>query len=277
MRSGIKTLILDPHGEYLRIPGIEPIDMTRKFINIFELDGVTDAERIQRLIMNFEVLGIRPEAILPDLKAVYANGLYRDFFKSMEFIRARIDDEMVGLALDRLMSYLENAEIVPTSELLNNKALLFSSVRSSPDLMSFLMGVVTDHVHTFMMSQSISEHLSQLMIIDEAYFVLGNPLMEYIVRGARKFGLGTIMITQTITGIDANVLQNIPLMIILGGSDAYVNEVAKALNLTNEDIKWLTTALPPHMAGLTTKALVITGPIKRQTIIELEPAVKGLG
>jgi len=39
----------------------------------------------------------------------------------------------------------------------------------------------------------------------------------------------------------------------------------------------LTTALPPHMAGLTTKALVITGPIKRQATIELEPAVKGLG
>jgi len=39
----------------------------------------------------------------------------------------------------------------------------------------------------------------------------------------------------------------------------------------------LTTALPPHMAGLTTKALVITGLIKRQATIELEPAVKGLG
>jgi len=275
MKSGIKVSTLDPHGEYLRIPGIEPIDVTQRFINMFELDGVTDAERIQRLIMNFEVLGIRPEAILPDLKAIYANGLYRDFFKAMEFIRARTDDEMVGLALDRLMSYLENAEIVPTSELMNNKALLFSSVRSSPDLMSFLMGVVTDHVHTFMMSQSISEHLSQLMVIDEAYFVLGNPLMEYIVRGARKFGLGTIMITQTITGIDVNVLQNIPLMIVLGGSDAYVNEVAKILNLTSEDVRWLTTALPPHMAGLTAKALVITGPIRRQAIIELEPAVKG--
>jgi len=276
MRSGIKTLILDPHGEYLRIPGIEPIDVTRKFINIFELDGVTDAERIQRLIMNFEVLGIRPEAILPDLKAIYANGLYKDLFKSMEFIRARTDDEMVGLALDRLMSYLENAEVVPTSELLNNKALLFSTVRSSPDLMSFLMGVVTDHVHTFMMSQSISEHLSQLMVIDEAYFVLGNPLMEYIVRGARKFGLGTIMVSQTITGIDTSVLQNIPLMIVLGGSDAYVKGVAEALNLTSEDVKWLTTALPPHMAGLTTKALIITGPIKRQAVIDLEPAIKGL-
>jgi len=276
MRSGIKVLILDPHGEYLRIPGIEPIGITKKFINMFELDGVTDAERINRLLLNFEVLGIRPESILPDLKAIYANGLYKDFFKAMEFIRARSDDELVSLALDRLMSYLENAEVVPISELMNNKALLFSSVRSSPDLMSFLMGVVTDHVHTFMMSQSISEHLQQLLVIDEAYFVLGNPLMEYIVRGARKFGLGTVMVTQTITGIDVSILQNIPLMIVLGGSDAYVNEVAKVLNLTNEDVKWLTTALPPHMAGLTTKALVITGPIRRQATIELEPAVKGL-
>jgi hypothetical protein len=83
------------------------------------------------------------------------------------------------------------------------------------------------------------------------------------------------MVTQTITGIDVNVLQNIPLMIVLGGSDAYVNEVAKALNLTNEDVRWLTTALPPHMAGLTTKTLVITGPIKRQATIELEPVIKG--
>jgi len=71
------------------------------------------------------------------------------------------------------------------------------------------------------------------------------------------------------------VFQNIPLMIVLGGSDAYVNEVAKALNLTSEDIKWLTTALPAHMAGLITKALVITGPIRRQAVIELEPSVKG--
>jgi hypothetical protein len=34
--------------------------------------------------------------------------------------------------------------------------------------------------------------------------------------------------------------------------------------------------LPPHMMGLTTKALVKMGPITRQAIIELEPAVKGL-
>jgi hypothetical protein len=65
-------------------------------------------------------------------------------------------------------------------------------------------------------------------------------------------------------------------MITLDHDNAHVNEVAKVLNLTNEDVKWLTTALPPHMARLTTKALVIADPIRRQVIIELEPAVKGL-
>ncbi len=43
MNSGIKALILDPHGEYVRVWGIEPIDVTRKFINFFELDGLSDA------------------------------------------------------------------------------------------------------------------------------------------------------------------------------------------------------------------------------------------
>jgi len=65
-------------------------------------------------------------------------------------------------------------------------------------------------------------------------------------------------------------------MITLDHGNAHVNEVAKVLNLTNEVVRWLTTALPPHMAGLTTKALIITGPIRRQAIIELEPVIKGL-
>jgi hypothetical protein len=43
--------------------------------------------------------------------------------------------------------------------------------------------------------------------------------------------------------------------LFLSGGDAYVNEVAKTLNLTSEDVRWLSTALPPHMAGSITKVL----------------------
>lgn len=100
MSSGIKALILDPHGEYLRLPGIEPIDATRKFINIFELDGLTDSERIHRLVTEFSLLGIDGRALLPDLKVIYGNGLFRDFFKSIEFLRSATDDDSVALALD---------------------------------------------------------------------------------------------------------------------------------------------------------------------------------
>ncbi|ADN49550.1 helicase HerA domain-containing protein [Vulcanisaeta distributa] len=274
MNSGIKALILDPHGEYLRIQGIEPIDVTRKFINFFELDGLTDVERVHRLITEFSILGIDAKPMLPDLRLIYSNGIYRDFFKAMEFLRAATDDDSVALALDRLMSHLRGAEVVPVSELLNNKALLFGSVRASPDVMAFMMGVVADHVYSHVMSMSIGEQLRQLLIIDEAYYLLNSPLAELLVRGVRKFGLGTVFITQTLTGIGSDVLQNIPLIIVLGGNDAYVASVSQALQLTSEDMKWLVTALPPHMQGLTTKALIITEPIKRLGIIELEPRIK---
>jgi len=272
--SGISVVVFDPHGEY-KIPGIEPVDITQKFINIFELDGVTEAERINRLLMAFEMLGIPQEAILPDLRAVYKTGIYKDFHRAMGFIRARFDDDSpVGLVFDRLISYLGDAEIVPISELMNNKALQLSSIRS-PDLRAFLMGITVDHMYSFTMSRSIIERLQQLIVVDEAYDVLKTRLIEYIVREARKRGLATIFITQTIRDIREEILKNMPFMIVLGGNAAYVEDVASVLNLTDEDKRWLSTALPPHMAGLTAKALVITEPIRRQAIIELEPVIKG--
>jgi len=273
--SGISVTVFDPHGEY-KIPGIEPVDITQRFFNFFELNGVTEAERIHRLLLGFEMLGIPQEAILPDLRAVYKTGIYKDFHGAMEFIRARFDDDSpVGLVFDRLMQLLENAEIVPISELMNNKALQFSAVRS-PDLRAFLMGITVDHMYSFAMSQPIIERLQHLIVVDEAYDVLKTQLIEYIVREARKRGVATIFITQTIRDIREEILKNMPFMIVLGGNAAYVEDVASVLNLTDEDKRWLSTALPPHMAGLTAKALVITEPIRRQAIIELEPVIKGL-
>jgi hypothetical protein len=273
--SGISVVVFDPHGEY-KIPNIEPVDISRRFFNFFELNGVTEAERIHRLLLGFEMLGIPQEAILPDLRAVYKTGIYKDFHGAMEFIRARFDDDSpVGLVFDRLMQLLENAEIVPISELMNNKALQLSSIRS-PDLRAFLMGVTVDHMYSFAMTQPIIERLQQLIVVDEAYDVLKTQLIEYMVREARKRGVATIFITQTIRDVREEILKNMPFMIVLGGNAAYVEDVASVLNLTDEDKRWLSTALPPHMAGLTAKAIVITEPIRRQAIIELEPVIKGL-
>jgi DNA helicase HerA-like ATPase len=137
------------------------------------------------------------------------------------------------------------------------------------------MGVTVDHMYSFVMSQPIIERLQQLIVVDEAYDVLETRLIEYMVREARKRGLATIFITQTIRDIREEILKNMPFMIVLGGNAAYVEDVASVLNLTDEDVRWLSTALPPHMAGLTAKALVITEPIRRQAVIELEPSVKG--
>jgi len=69
---------------------------------------------------------------------------------------------------------------VPVSELLDNKALQFGPVKSSPDLMDFMMGVVVDHVFTYTMSQPIAESLGQWIVVDEAYFVVRNPIINIL-------------------------------------------------------------------------------------------------
>ncbi|WP_069806899.1 ATP-binding protein [Vulcanisaeta thermophila] len=275
MKSGIKVLILDPHGEYLRIPGIEPIDATKTFINIFELDGVTDIERIDRIANTFTtVFGVDPNSLIPALRTLYLDDTYHDFHEAMRKLRLEVEDTRTGLVLDKIMSYLGDAKIVGTPELLNNKALLFTNTRPVPDIMEFMMLNIIDHTYTYTMSRNIGEHLQQLLVVDEAYYVLRNPLSQLYVRGLRKFGLGTIFITQTLSDIDDDIIRNIPLAVILGGPDPYVLSVAEKYKLTDEDIKWLSTALPPHMQALTTKALIITGPIKRLGYIELEPTIK---
>ncbi len=53
---------------------------------------------VHRLITEFSILGIDAKPMLPDLRLIYSNGVYRDFFRAMEFLRAATDDDSVALA-----------------------------------------------------------------------------------------------------------------------------------------------------------------------------------
>jgi len=185
-----------------------------------------------------------------------------------------LSDGCTRSILERAYSYFRNARIVSISELLNNKAVVLKSVLPSPEVTKFVMLQLVDHVYSYVLQQRLGEKVQYLLVVDEAYYILQSPLIELFVRGLRKFGLGTVMVTQTLTNVSVDVLQNLGFVIILGGPDPYVNEVAQVYKLTEEDVQWLSTALPPHMYGKKTRALLITGPIKRQVEIELEEKLK---
>lgn len=53
-------------------------------------------------------------------------------------------------------------------------------------------------------------------------------MIELYICGLREFGLGIVMIIQTLSGISHDVLQNLGFIIILGGSEQYVLDVAQA-------------------------------------------------
>gem|GEM_PF-602911 len=279
MKSGIKFVIIDPHGEYLKIPGIKPIDVTKYFINIFDLNGLTIEERISKIvksiIYSFDIPLHLYDTLHTDFKYVYEKDV-KDFHKAFNELIKVTEVGYLRSIYERIYSFFKNAKIIPVSELLNDRALIFKGLIASPEVTRFTMLQLIDHVYSHILHQKERhEKVEHILVVDEAYYILQSPLIELYVRGLRKFSLGTIMITQTLSGISHDVLQNLGFIIILGGSEPYVMDIMQAYRLSDEDYKWLITALAPHMHGKPlTKAILMTGPIKRHVEIELLSELK---
>ena len=116
--------------------------------------------------------------------------------------------------------------------------------------------------------------LSNVLVVDEAYYIMGSSLMELYVRGLRKSGLGVMLITQTLTNVPATLIQNIPLVLVMGGPDSYILELMNYLRLSQSEAEWLRLGLAPHIMGNRSRALLIEGPIRRQVLVELDPSLK---
>ncbi len=278
VRSGIKCIIIDPHGEYLRIPGVEPIDVTEQFINIFDLNGLTAEERISRIARSICFAIGRDEyyhLVVNDLMSVYKSGSFRDFHKAFRALIEVADHDFLRNEYMRLYSFFRNVKVVSVSDLLDNKALVFRKIMASSDAVRFAMLQLVDHVYSYVIRQRVTERVKYVLVVDEAYYIMGLPIMELYVRGLRKFGLATVLITQPpITSIIRDILQNLGFMIVLGGSRGYASEVVDYLQLSQEDLSWLSTALPPHLQGVKAKAILITPPIARKVLIDLVRELK---
>ena len=282
LKSGIKFIIIDPHGEYLKIPGVESIDVTKYFINIFDLNGLTVEERISRivnsLIFAFNIPPHLYDVLHSDFKIIYESMSSKvlDFHVMFNELIKVTEVEYLRSIYERVYSFFKDVNIISVSRLLENKALIFKGLIASPEVTRFTMLQLIDHIYSHVLNQKErKEKIEHVLVVDEAYYILQSPMIELYVRGLRKFSLGTIMITQTLSGISHDVLQNLGFIIILGGSEPYVSDISQSYKLSDEDFKWLITALAPHMYGKPiSKAILVTGPIKRHVEIELLPELK---
>jgi len=117
------------------------------------------------------------------------------------------------------------------------------------------------------------ERLERVVVVDEAYLARGPVLemLEFMARGARKFGLAVFLITQMPGDIPEALRNMASLVMVFGGSWTYLNHVREVLRLTADDMSWLMTGRAPRETGGVVRVLAILAPgsVKRKLEIQL--------
>jgi len=117
------------------------------------------------------------------------------------------------------------------------------------------------------------ERLERVVVVDEAYLARGPVLemLEFMARGARKFGLAVFLITQMPGDIPEALRNMASLMLVFGGNWTYLNHVREVLRLTADDMSWLMTGRAPRETGGVVRVLAVLAPgsVKKKLEIQL--------
>ncbi len=278
-KADTKIIIFDPHGEYidtvnkLRKLRTAHLDVVNTFINVFSPHNLPISEKTYRVLTSIEegfstklsenfsevLEKAYSEAMWSNVKEFLINILRSLYYVEEKYIVRRILDVFSSTRFLDVENVIKDFDVV---------IIDFRKILHCPDVLTFLMLITFDTVYTYLAS-SISQHVEHMIVVDEAYYILSSKLLELAVRGFRKLGVGTLLITQCLRDAPRTVIENAGAAVILGGPDSYVYEIATMYNLSQEDFEWLMTAIPPAQGGHV-RALLVIGPSRYHVIINVD-------
>lgn len=277
--KNVRTIIIDPQGEYAELCKtyggqlveisqesdtiINPLDLMDrdfgdKMLSLMDLFKIMcgDLSEPQKNILDRALLKIYAEkGIMPKDKSTWQNepptlkDLYR-VLTSEKVIAGRMEKITYDALLNRLGIYAEGSFSFinrQTSLDLKNNLICFNIVDMPSQVKPVMMYLILDFVHKKM--QKDKER--KLLVIDEAWTLLryseqANYLFE-MIKTARKFGLGLVIITQEVNDLLAKragktILANCAWKLLLRQEPTVINEIREKFNLNQEEQNFILTA-----------------------------------
>jgi hypothetical protein len=278
---GVKTIIIDPQGEYVELTknnGGQLIEIHRQsdtIINPFDLMGVDLGEKTISLVDLFRILCgdltevqknildkaihiiYQQKGIIPgnpetwDKKPPIMEDLYNEILKEKK--TASRQERMTYEALEnRLRIYVHGSFSFMNKQTnldLTKDLICFNIANIPSQIKPVMMYLILDFVHKKM--QKDRERKS--LIIDEAWSLLrfaehSKTIFE-LIKTARKFGLGIVIITQEVEDLltsqaGKTILANTAWKYLSRQEPAAIAELAEKFHLNNEEQNHLLTAMP---------------------------------
>lgn len=225
-KNGANVTVLDPNSDYPGIAdeiGAEIYDASKDVINIFDLEKMSEAERISELMQIFRKrlkLGyvqssllrrcisytywvMKPQARVPTLKDL----LYT--IKVFEKKSSGSELRMLGTLRERL-SLLNTARFTRNlnlSEVMEGNSVFLLSSLHTDEAQSVYMEGLLRKIYSNMLSKGHSA-TQRYIVIDEAKKLAESRILGRLCSEGRKYGIGIIAISQHAKEIDKEILGN---------------------------------------------------------------------
>ncbi|VVB76107.1 AAA-like domain protein [uncultured archaeon] len=278
---GVKTMIIDPQGEYIELTkahGGQIVELHREsetIINPFDLMGADLGEKTITLMDLFRILCgeltevqknildravhviYQQKGILPDNPQTWSReppimqDLYNEILKQKKSA-SRLERMTYEALENRLRIYVHGSFSFinkQTSLNLQNNLVCFNIMNLPSQIKPVMMYLVLDFVHKKM--QKDKER--KILVIDEAWSLLrfaeqSRSIFE-LIKTARKIWLGKVIITQEVEYLLSSpagktILANTAWKYLSRQEPAAIQELADKFHLNNEEQNYLLTALP---------------------------------
>jgi len=277
--KNVKTIIIDPQGEYTELCKthggqlieisqesetiINPLDLMDrdfgdKMLSLMDLFKIMCGELTepQKNILDRVLLKIYSDkGIHPNDKSTWKNEppTLKDLHKTLKQEKksaSRMEKVTFDALLNRLAIYAEGSFSFlnkKTNLDLQKNLICFNIVNMPSQVKPTMMYLILDFVHKKMQK----DRERKLLVIDEAWTLLrygeqANYLFE-LIKTARKFGLGIVIITQEVNDLLARkagktILANCAWKLLLRQEPTVIKEVTEKFNLNQEEQNFILTA-----------------------------------
>ena len=278
---GVKTMVIDPQGEYLELTKnyngqiVEIGRHSDTIINPFDLMGQDPGEKMLSLIDLFKIMcGDLTEVqknILDKVtqkiyeqKGIITNNpdtwnkeppimedLYNELLREKK--TASRQETMTYEALEnRIRIYVKGSFSFlnkRTNLDLNNDLVCFNITQMPSQIKPVMMYLIMNYVHKTMQHNRERKAL----VIDEAWTLLMHAehsrYIFELIKTARKFGLGIILITQEVQDLlnskaGNTILANTSWKYLTRQEPATIEELSEKFHLNHEEQNFLLTAMP---------------------------------
>ena len=278
---GVKTIVIDPQGEYLDLTkanGGQIVEIHRDsetIINPFDLMGADLGEKTISLIDLFNILCVELTEVQKNILDKAINNIYQqkgilidnsETWKKTPPIMGDLYNELIKQkktcsrmermtyeALEnRLRMYVKgsfNFINRQTNLDLEKDLICFNIAKMPSQIKPVMMYLILDFVHKKMQKDKERKTL----VIDEAWSLLrfaehSKSIFE-LIKTARKFGLGIIIITQEVQDLiessaGKTILANTAWKYLSRQEPATIQELAEKFHLNGEEQNYLLTAMP---------------------------------